>query len=113
MVANNKTLSYQFADLVALKKAFMPFVRDGGIFIPTTEKFHLGELVQLTIQLPNHEKPFAFTGEIIWITPPSAQSENRAGVGIQCSGHEGETFQKKARELLAELKEESAYSDTL
>lgn len=105
------TLTYQFADLTALKRAFMPFVQDGGIFIPTDQVFHLKDMVTIAITLPESDHTFVLTGEIIWMTPASTQ---HPGIGIQCNSDEGGALHKAIRELLAELKDDgSESSDTM
>src|SRR3990167_3613833 len=66
-------ITHHFTNIQALNNAYMPFVRDGGIFIPTENEFHLGNLVSATITLPENQQTFVFTGEVIWITPKSTR----------------------------------------
>ncbi|OGT44009.1 MAG: hypothetical protein A3F13_04605 [Gammaproteobacteria bacterium RIFCSPHIGHO2_12_FULL_40_19] len=106
-------ITHHFTNIQALNNAYMPFVRDGGIFIPTENEFHLGNLVSATITLPENQQTFVFTGEVIWITPKSTQSDlHSPGIGIQCIGDEGVAFQKAVQALLADNKEDSN-SDTM
>lgn len=110
---NPRELTYQFPNLAALKNAFMPFVSDGGIFIPTEEQFHLGEAVKLTVTLPGNDKVFSFYGEIIWITPKSAHGGGNPGIGIHSGNSEGEAFQKAAQALLSGMPDDNVQSETL
>lgn len=107
-------LSYQFTDLQQLENAIMPFVHDGGVFIPTENHFHLSDAVRVTLTLPKTNHTFSFSGEVIWITPKS--DAHTMGIGVQCNSDEGEAFRKAARELLQDLKEHEddvSHSDTM
>lgn len=107
-------LTYQFPDLIALKRAYMPFVRDGGIFIPTDKLFQLGGLVKVTVTLPEENKQiFTFVGEVIWITPKSSSNLQHAGIGVQCNEDEGVAFRKAVQQLIAGVKETSGQSETM
>lgn len=104
-------LTYQFPDIKSLRKAYMPFVHDGGIFIPTEEQFHLGEFINLTVTLPNTEESFTFLGEIIWITPKT--STRIPGVGVQCNDEKGEAFNAVVQNLLGDIFDDEGESDTM
>lgn len=107
MPNDEQQIAHHFTDLTELNNALMPFVRDGGIFIPTENEFHLGDHVLATVILPQNEQPFALKGEVIWITPQSTQINlHRPGIGIHCGGDEGHAFQKAVQTLLADFKEE-------
>jgi type IV pilus assembly protein PilZ len=107
------TLTHRFETLKALNNAYMSFVRDGGIFIPTQEIHHLGDNITLTLTLPENNQTFAFTGEVIWVAPKLSTNNNHAGIGVQCNEDEGEAFRKASLELLSDFKDENAISDTL
>ena len=107
-------LTYQFPDLNTLKRAYMPFVRDGGIFIPTEKLFHLGNLVKLILTMPDDSKEtFIFAGEVIWISPIASENSQHAGIGVQCSEDEGAAFRKKIQQLIVGVKEERGQSETM
>ncbi len=109
---NDVTLQHAFSDLQSLKRAFMPFVVNGGIFIPTQNSYQLGDFVKAIITLPETNHDYTFTGEVIWISPKS--SNNHSGIGITCSGEEGHAFKKATMEMLSDLKgSERDSSDTM
>lgn len=58
----------KFTAKSALYAAYMPFVKNGGIFIPTTKTYELGAevFVVLTFALDNDDKP-ALAGEVAWV----------------------------------------------
>lgn len=107
-------ISYEFSNLSLLQNALMSFVRDGAVFIPTDQDFHLGDKVKAVVSLPNGDGQFTFTGEIIWITPKSVHNaRHHPGVGVQCGDAEGEAFLKHALNLLVDQKDEITESETM
>lgn len=80
---DTKTLSLHFTNLSELQLAFMPFVAQGGLFIATLEDYDLGDKVELKLQLLQESEPYSIDGKVIWITPPHAQDNRQAGVGVQ------------------------------
>lgn len=112
MTIDNETiLHHTFSDFLTLKRAFMPFVVGGAIFIPTQEKYQLGDFIKVMITLPESKHDYTFTGEIIWVSP---QSNNHSGIGITCNEEEGRAFKNAVTEALKELKgDERDLSDTM
>ncbi len=72
----------QFATERDLYQAYMPFLKQGGLFFKTGERFELGEEVTLKVHLPNEAIEHTIAGKICWLTPPGAQSGTPAGIGI-------------------------------
>jgi type IV pilus assembly protein PilZ len=80
---NTKTFSLHLTNLNELQQAFMPFVAQGGVFIATLEDYNLGDKVELKLQLLQEPEPYHIDGKVIWITPPNAQDNRQAGIGVQ------------------------------
>ena len=68
-----------------LAQAWMPFVKNGGLFIPTQDDARLGDDVILVVTLPDAAKPIRVLGHIVWLSPSDADSDKPAGWGIQFS----------------------------
>ena len=114
MSGEKHELEYRFKEITALKNAYMSFVRDGGIFIPTETLFHLGDAVHVILTLPENDQTFSFSGEVIWITPKSIHnSSHHTGIGIQCNSDEGEAFQKAVQQLLVGIKDDGVNAETM
>jgi Tfp pilus assembly protein PilZ len=61
-----------------------PYLRGGGIFVPTNRRYTLGDEVFLLLSLPDDKDRLPVAGKVVWITPPG--SGNRAaGIGVQFS----------------------------
>jgi len=108
-----RSVDFVFSDIKALQRAYMPFVLDGGIFIPTQKSFELGEEIIANITLPDDGEKISFTGEVIWITPKSAQGViQQAGIGVQFTGKNAEVFRKKIKQLI-ESAAQTTETDTM
>jgi len=78
------TIAYKVKDKIELNRSYMPFIKDGGgLFIPTSKTFSLGEKIQVNLQLPDHAESFNVEGKVIWITPTRPLHLALPGIGIQ------------------------------
>ena len=72
----------------ALRRAYMPFIRNGGIFVRTDRLYELGDDVTVTIRLFDASGPVGIKGRVVWVTPTRAQGKRAAGVGVQFGADE-------------------------
>lgn len=94
-------MSLAIKDKSTLYSSYMPFLKSGGIFIPTDKPFELGDEVFLLLSLMDEPERFPVTGKVVWITPRGSLGGRPQGVGIQFSGNEGQVVQKKIETYLA------------
>ena len=78
-------LSLSIKDKASLYAAYMPYVTNGGLFIPTTKQYTLGDEVFMLLTLMEDNERLPVAGKIIWITPQGAQGNRSAGIGVQFS----------------------------
>lgn len=62
--------------------SYMPFVKNGGLFIRTTESYELGTDITLEITLPDALDAAEVKGKVCWYTPPGCQNGTPAGIGV-------------------------------
>ena len=95
-------LSLTFKDKAGLYNAYMPFLKQGGIFVPTPKRYFLGDEVFLLLTLPDSSDRLPIAGKVVWVTPAGAQGNRNAGIGVQFpEGAEGETVKNRIETLLA------------
>ena len=100
-------LSLTIRDKSALYASYMPFVKNGGLFIPTTKSYKLGDEVFMLLSVMGEEEKIPVAGRVIWITPKGAQGKRTAGIGVQFSDlDKGQTRHKIENVLAAALKSE-------
>ena len=81
--ARNGILSLTIKDKAVLYAAYMPFIKGGGLFIPTSKTYRLGDEVFLLLNLMDEPEKIPVAGKVAWITPRGAQGNRAAGVGVQ------------------------------
>lgn len=67
----------------ALYAAYIPLFSEGGIFIPTTREYRLGDDVYVLLSLPEDSQRYPVAGKVAWITPARAPGNRTQGVGIR------------------------------
>ena len=94
-------LTLTITDRSALYLAYMPFVRNGGLFIPTSSNYRLGDEVFMLLNLLGEEEKIPVAGKVIWVTPRGAQGKRTAGIGVQFSEQDRGQTQKRIEAHLA------------
>ena len=94
-------LSLTIKDKSALYAAYMPFVRNGGLFIPTNKSYGLGDEVFMLLTLMNDTERLPIAGKIIWISPAGSQGNRATGIGVQFSPQDKGTTRNKIETHLA------------
>lgn len=94
-------LSLSIKEKSALYAAYMPYLKGGGIFIPTNRAYQLGDEVFMLLNLMDDPNKLPVTGRVVWITPEGAQGNKVQGVGVQFSDNEsGMSARNKIEGLL-------------
>jgi type IV pilus assembly protein PilZ len=94
-------LSLNIKDKSALYAAYMPYVKNGGLFIPTNKHYSLGDEVFMLLSLMDDKERLPVAGKIIWVTPQGAQNNKTAGIGVQFSSQDNGTTRNKIEGFLA------------
>ena len=67
----------------ALYAAYIPMFADGGVFIPTTRAYKLGDDVYVLLSLPEDPQRYPIAGKVAWVTPARAATSRTQGVGVR------------------------------
>lgn len=105
-------LSVQISTQDALYAAYLAFVPDGGIFIPTTGDYSLGMAVSLRLQLPAVASWFTTSAQVIWITPATAPDQV-AGIGVQFTGQAAAGLKQQIEQSLVDRRHSDQPTYTL
>jgi len=106
----DEILSYIITDPVELNLSYMPFITEGGLFIPTDNHFLLGDRVLVDLQLPGKKESLRIEGKVIWITPKNALHHVLPGVGIQFVGSNTQTIRSQVESHLDKSMEIGGYT---
>ena len=72
-----------FREKGALYAAYIPLLSEGGLFVPTTREYRLGEDIYLLLSLPDDPQRYPVAGKVAWITPANASGGRTQGVGVR------------------------------
>jgi len=90
-----------FREKGALYAAYVPILLDGGLFVPTTREYRLGEDIYLLLSLPDDPQRYPVAGKVAWITPANASGGRTQGVGVRFPSDEKTRLLKlKIEEIL-------------
>jgi type IV pilus assembly protein PilZ len=81
--ARPSVIQLVFREKGALYAAYIPLLSDGGLFVPTTREYHLGEDIYLLLSLPDDPQRYPVAGKVAWITPANASGGRTQGVGVK------------------------------
>ncbi|NOQ15398.1 MAG: pilus assembly protein PilZ [Methyloprofundus sp.] len=111
--ARQGILSLSIKEKNALYTAYMPFVENGGLFIPTKRIYEMGQEVFMLLSLMNETERLPIAGEVIWITPQGAEGSKTAGIGVQFSDQDGGQARNKIENYLAGTAESDRHTYTM
>lgn len=113
--SNKKIAKIELAvrDKQALYAVYMPFVKNGGLFIPNKNEFELGDRLVLILDLMQGAERLEINGSVIWITPRGAAGKRATGVGIQIDEDDNGLNQKKIETYLAGTQDSDRRTHTM
>ena len=99
--ARPSVIQLVFKEKSALYAAYIPLFSEGGLFVPTTREYKLGDDVYLLLSLPEDPQRYPVAGKIGWMTPANASGGRTQGVGVRFPSDEKTRLIKiKIEELL-------------
>ena len=63
----------------------MSFLQNGGLFVPTTRPYRLGDEVFLLLTLMDELEKLPVAARVFWITQGGSQGNRQADIGIEFS----------------------------
>jgi type IV pilus assembly protein PilZ len=97
--ARPSVIQLVFREKGALYAAYIPVFTEGGLFVPTTREYRLGEDIYLLLSLPDDPQRFPVAGKVAWITPANASGGRTQGVGVRFPNDD------KSRQLKIKIEE--------
>ena len=67
----------------ALYAAYIPLFKEGGMFVPSTRDYRLGDDVYVLLTLPDDTQRYPVAGKVAWITPARAAGNRIQGIGVR------------------------------
>jgi type IV pilus assembly protein PilZ len=93
-------LSLAIKEKAALYAAYMPYLKNGGIFVPTNRPYKLGDEVYLILTLMDDPTKYPIAGRVVWISPAGGTART-PGIGVHFPSDEtGIAARKRIEEAL-------------
>lgn len=83
--AKRTMITLAIKDKVVLHNCYMPFVKNGGLFIANRTEYELGDDVFLLLSLMDETEKIPVAGKVVWIAKKGVKSPHTPGVGVQFS----------------------------
>ncbi|BAW80408.1 type IV pilus assembly PilZ [Candidatus Nitrosoglobus terrae] len=97
-------LSLTIKDINALYHAYISFIKNGGLFIPTSKSYSIGDTVFIQLLLLDEAQKTHIASKVVWVTPKGAQNSRAVGIGIQFNDDiNGSTVRTKIETYLADM----------
>ncbi|MEW7847270.1 PilZ domain-containing protein [Massilia aurea] len=107
-------LSLAIKEKAALYAAYMPFLRNGGMFVPTSKPYHIGDEIYLILALMDDPNKYPIAGTVAWITPTGANNNKAQGIGVHFPADEsGQRARQRIEEILGAALRSSRATHTL
>jgi type IV pilus assembly protein PilZ len=97
--ARPSVIQLSIKEKAALYAAYIPLFTEGGIFIPSSREYRLGDDVYVLLSLPDDPQRYPVAGKVAWVTPSKAQGGRTQGVGIRFPADD------KSRQLKLKIEE--------
>jgi type IV pilus assembly protein PilZ len=101
--SRNGILSLTIKDKAVLYSAYMPFLTNGGLFVPTNKPYDIGDEVFMLLTLMDEPEKIPIAGKVVWVTPWGAQGNRTAGIGVQFSAQDAAANSKIENHLAGSL----------
>lgn len=99
--ARPAVIQLMIKEKAALYAAYIPFFKDGGLFVPTNRDYDLGESVYVLVGLPDDTQRYPVAGKVGWVTPANAAGTRVQGIGVHFpSGEKSAHLKGRIEELL-------------
>jgi len=112
--ARPSVLSLAIKEKAALYAAYMPFLKHGGMFVPTAKPYKLGDEIYLILALMDDPNKYPIAGKVAWITPAGANNNKAQGIGVHFPDDEtGHRAKLRIEEILGAALRSSRATHTL
>lgn len=98
-------VQHNIPDKATLYASFMPFLKNGGLFLPGQNQLRMGQEIFLVLSMMGDPERIRVAARVVWVTPPGAQGNRPAGVGVQfLEADQGQTRAKIENHIAGMLK---------
>lgn len=94
-------LNHHIKDVQSLYLSYLPFLKNGGLFVATEKNYKLGEEVFVLLTLFNENDKIPVAGKVAWINPKGTPGNRPTGIGIHFGDVDNGATRNKIETALA------------
>lgn len=96
-------ITCQIPDVQALYACYMPFIKNGALFVQTNQAKQMGDEVFVAVSLPNNSQRMPLNGKVVWVNH-RASGRRPAGFAVQLGTDDsGKKIKVEIDQLLASM----------
>ncbi len=112
--ARPAVLSLSIKEKAALYAAYMPYLKNGGMFVPTTRPYQLSDDVYLILTLLDDPTRIPVAGKVVWVSPAAGGGNKTPGIGVHFPADEtGMNARKRIEDALGSALKSARPTHTL
>lgn len=93
-------ISCEISDIPTLYASYLPFIKNGALFVQSGQPVRLGQDIFVAVHLPESEKRMPLNGKVVWINH-RASASRPAGFAVQLgSDAAGQNIKAQIAQLL-------------
>lgn len=98
-------LKLEYKTAAELKKAYLPFIENGGLFVATDNVLAIGTGVKVSLVLPDSTSYDEFDTSVVWSAAKVVvQEKHIPGFAIQITGKHAKAIESKIKQLIQTIK---------
>lgn len=106
-------LNHHIKDVQSLYMSYLPFLKNGGLFVTTEKNYKLGEEVFVLLTLFDDSDKIPVAGKVAWINPKGAPGNRPAGIGIHFGDLDNGATRNKIETVLAGMQRSEKPTHTM
>ncbi|MDM8546375.1 PilZ domain-containing protein [Candidatus Venteria ishoeyi] len=93
--------------------SYLPFLKNGGLFVETEKKYRLGSEVFMLLTLPDETEKLPVAGKVVWINPKGVQGGRPCGIGVHFGEMDKGNTRSKIETMLVKMSRSSKSTYTM
>jgi type IV pilus assembly protein PilZ len=77
-----ETLYVVLKNKAELQSAYISLFDAGGIFVPTSHDYRIGDAAYVLLTLPDDPQNYAIAGKVAWLNAPYLTQKHMRGIGV-------------------------------
>jgi type IV pilus assembly protein PilZ len=106
-------LNHHVKDVQSLYMSYLPFLKNGGLFVTTEKTYKLGEEVFVLLTLFDESDKIPVAGKVAWINPKGTPGNRPAGIGIHFGEMDNGATRHKIETALAGIQRSDKPTHTM